>query len=115
MQARSPSPAPAPAPAPAPVNPARQLLQSAREQLGIQDPPAREQHKRLRLLPPHPPAPAPTEETLPPSHGLHFSDIFDVDADIYHIRSTPPEQEEEFFHEASEYSDDHDDHLSSNE
>jgi hypothetical protein len=49
----------------------------------------------------------PTEETLPPSHGLTFSDIFDADA--YHIRSTPPEPEpEELFHEASEYSDDHD-------
>jgi hypothetical protein len=54
----------------------------------------------------------PTEETLPPSHGLHFSDI--IDADTYHISSTPPE--EELFHEASEYSDDqHDDNLSSNE
>ncbi|KAJ5809038.1 uncharacterized protein N7503_001256 [Penicillium pulvis] len=109
MRARSPSPAPAPAPA----NPAMQLLQSAREQLSIQDPPARGQHTRLRILPPHPPAPAPTEETLPLSHGLHFSDIFD--GDIFHVGSSPPEPEEEFFHEASEYSDDHDDHLSSNE
>ncbi|KAJ5190108.1 uncharacterized protein N7498_009093 [Penicillium cinerascens] len=37
-------------------------------------------------------APAPTEETLPPSHGLHFSDIFDVDADIIISAARPQNQ-----------------------
>jgi hypothetical protein len=108
LRARTPSPARARL---IPDNAALRLLESAKEQLGIQDP-LREQLTRLRILPPHPPAPMPTEETLPPSHGLHFSDI--IDADAYHIGSTPPE--EELFHEASEYSDDqHDDNLPSNE
>ncbi|KAJ5660664.1 uncharacterized protein N7484_000036 [Penicillium longicatenatum] len=128
QELRAPSPVPSPArpilarPAPARPAPARPIHTSQallseyaelKQKFGIQSSPAREP-TRLRLLPPHPPAPAPTEETLP-SHGLHFSDI--IDADAYHFGSTPPEPEpeDEFFHEASEYSeqDDHDETSSS--
>ncbi|KAJ5639866.1 uncharacterized protein N7484_007728 [Penicillium longicatenatum] len=139
QELRAPSPVPVLSPArpilarpsparPAPARPSqasRALLSNnsltqyaeLKQKFGIQSSPAREQQTRLKLLPPHPPAPAPTEETLPPSHGLQFSDI--IDADAYHFGSTPPEPEpeDEFFHEASEYSeqDDHDETTSSNE
>ena len=80
--------------------------------LGIQELPPREQPTCLQILSPLPPAPMPTIEALPPSHRLQFSDIFA--GDIIHVGSSPPAPKDEFFHEASGYSDSHDKPLSCN-